>query len=220
MKRVRVRVTPDPASAPRPFRLLADSPTIEETRLLEWNPGTGRRPTMLFAVDGDDDGLCEELEAAPLVDQVDRTPVADRRSVLLVTLRPDATPLTAAMFEAVARSGVVVNLPVVYREGAVHATLVGESAALQSMLDALPPAVTIAVEDIGGFEGDSPSSILSHRQREAMLVGLELGYYDIPRAATHRDVAARLGCAPSTASEHLQKAEAKLVRAVMEEPEP
>ena len=39
----------------------------------------------------------------------------------------------------------------------------------------------------------------------------DLGYYDLPREATHADVAERLGCAPGTASEHLRKAEAKLV---------
>ena len=33
------------------------------------------------------------------------------------------------------------------------------------------------------------------------------------REATHADVAERLGCAPGTASEHLRKAEAKLVDA-------
>jgi predicted DNA binding protein len=38
-----------------------------------------------------------------------------------------------------------------------------------------------------------------------------LGYYETPREATHEDVAAELECAPNTATEHLQKGEAKLV---------
>ncbi|MEF8906631.1 MAG: helix-turn-helix domain-containing protein [Haloarculaceae archaeon] len=42
-----------------------------------------------------------------------------------------------------------------------------------------------------------------------------MGYYDQPRATTHEEVAPQLGCAPNTASEHLQKAEAKLVNAVV-----
>jgi predicted DNA binding protein len=55
--------------------------------------------------------------------------------------------------------------------------------------------------------------MLSDRQREALEVAVELGYYDTPREATHTDIAAELDCAPNTASDHLQKGEAKLVRA-------
>jgi predicted DNA binding protein len=57
--------------------------------------------------------------------------------------------------------------------------------------------------------------VLSDRQREAVRAALDIGYYDQPRGATHEDVAAALDCAPSTASEHLRKAEAELVRAAM-----
>lgn len=140
--------------------------------------------------------------------------------MLLVTVRPDASPLSAAVFRALTRTGLVVDLPVVYREGSVHATFVGEAGALQSALDAFPSAVTVDVEEVGAFGGGNPASALSDRQREAVLAGLELGYYTVPRQATHRDVAARLGCAPSTASEHLQKAEAKLVRVAMDDVAP
>lgn len=58
--------------------------------------------------------------------------------------------------------------------------------------------------------------MLSERQREAVTVAMELGYYEQPREATHEEIAAELGCAPNTASEHLQKAEAKLVEAGIE----
>ncbi|WP_255152618.1 helix-turn-helix domain-containing protein [Halorarius halobius] len=51
------------------------------------------------------------------------------------------------------------------------------------------------------------------RQREALQVAVALGYYDTPREATHADIAEELGCAPNTASDHLQNGEAKLVRA-------
>lgn len=215
MKRLRVQVTPDPDVAPRPFQLLADSPAIDETRLVELNLGGDIGPTMLFSIDGDHVGLDEALRAHGAVHRAEVTPVADGRSVLLLTLQPRRIPLADALFEAFTRTGLVVELPVVYRDGAVNATLLGEPAALQSMLDALPPAVAVDVREIGGFDGPGPASGLSDRQREAVLAGLELGYYDVPRGATHRDVAERLGCSPSTASEHLQKAEAKLVSSAM-----
>jgi predicted DNA binding protein len=76
----------------------------------------------------------------------------------------------------------------------------------------------VQVERIGRFQGgaEDPLASLSERQREALEAGLDLGYYDRPRTATHDDIADALGCAPPTASEHLQKAEAALVRAALD----
>lgn len=216
MKRIRVQATPDPDRAPRAFQLLADSPAVEETRLIEGNLGGGGGPTMLFSVDGEYAGLDEQLLEDDAVGRAELTPVDENHAVLLVTLRPEKTPFVATIFDALASPGVVVNTPVGYRDGSVHATLVGEAATLQSVIDAFPPAVPVEVQAVEEFGGQEAAAILSDRQREAVLTGLDIGYYDVPRGATHEDVAQRLGCAPSTASEHLQKAESKLVRAAME----
>lgn len=43
---------------------------------------------------------------------------------------------------------------------------------------------------------------------------LSLGYYEVPRTASHEDVAEELDCAPSTAAEHLRKAEATVIETV------
>lgn len=56
---------------------------------------------------------------------------------------------------------------------------------------------------------------LSDRQREAVEAGLALGYYEVPREASHEDVAEAIDCAPSTAAEHRRKAEAKLLRSTV-----
>lgn len=220
MKRLRVQVTPDPTVAPEPFVLLADSAKIEETRLVELNLGGEVGPTMLFMVDGDHTGLGATLSETAAVHRAEVTCIDDRQAVLMVTLRPEENPLARALFEAFTRTGLVFEMPVVYREGTVRATLVGASDALQSVLDSFPDGVTVDVREIGKFGGPGGVSDLSDRQREAVLAGLKLGYYEVPRETTHRAVADRLGCAPSTASEHLQKAEAKIVRAAMEGEEP
>jgi predicted DNA binding protein len=44
-----------------------------------------------------------------------------------------------------------------------------------------------------------------------LTVAVELGYYGSPRAGTVEDVADELGCARSTAAEHLRKAEATVL---------
>ncbi|MBX0287507.1 helix-turn-helix domain-containing protein [Halomicroarcula sp. F28] len=59
------------------------------------------------------------------------------------------------------------------------------------------------------------ASLLSDRQQEAIQTALELGYYEIPRAVSHEDVADHIGCAPSTAAEHLRKAESTLLGSLL-----
>lgn len=91
---------------------------------------------------------------------------------------------------------------------------------MQSFVETFPPTVEVEGHEIGsgGFDPTAPAARLSDRQREAVLVALELGYYESPKAATHADVTAELGCAPGAASERLQKAEATLVREAMRGP--
>ena len=216
MKRLRVRITPGPDVAPEAFRLLADSAAVEEARLVEANLGADVGPTMLFSVDGEHAGLADALVAEPGVGRAEVTPVDEGRAVLLLTLRPREIPFAATVFEAFTRPGLVVELPVVYRDGSVHATLLGDSEAIQAVIDAFPDAATVDVREVGTVQDAEPASGLSDRQREAVVAGLELGYYDVPRGATHQDVAERLDVSASTASEHLQKAEAKIVEAAMD----
>jgi predicted DNA binding protein len=109
----------------------------------------------------------------------------------------------------------VVRRPLVYRDGRIHGHIVGAPATLQSTIDSLPESVSVQIDAIQQFPSAdvNPATTLSDRQQEALEVALELGYYDTPREATHTDIAAELDCAPNTASDHLQKGEAKLVRA-------
>jgi predicted DNA binding protein len=136
-------------------------------------------------------------------------------------LRVDPAPVRESILEVRTAEGLVVAKPVVYREGVVRARLVGEPPALQDVLEAFPAAVEVDVRAVGEYtEGRAdPVAALSDRQREALEAALELGYFEQPRAATHADVAERLGCASSTASEHLQKAQASLVRAIFDAPQ-
>lgn len=59
-------------------------------------------------------------------------------------------------------------------------------------------------------------AMLTAHQREAVEAALALGYYDIPRESSQEDIAAAIDCAPSTAAEHLRKAEGKLVQSAFD----
>jgi len=209
-----------PSTAPRFFRLVADSAHVEEARLLEWNPSTEDALTGLYVVDGDADAFRAEVEDASVVVEFELARVDEGRFYLLVVGRPSAAPLFRQVLDAVTRMGLIVVTPVVYREGTVRFRIVGATEVLQSMVEAVPPGFDVEIHEIGTFPDAStaPETALSERQRVAVTAALELGYYEVPRQATHADVAERLGCAPNTATEHLQKAEAKLVRNAMKTP--
>ncbi|WP_267643679.1 helix-turn-helix domain-containing protein [Haloarchaeobius amylolyticus] len=95
-------------------------------------------------------------------------------------------------------------------DGRLEVVMIGETnAVLQEALAAIPGELAVRVERIGPYPDprEQVVSLLTDRQREVLDVALDLGYYDIPRQATHRDIADQLGLSVGTVSEHLQKVE-------------
>lgn len=218
MQRVRLRATPR-AGYPHPlFEFIVDPPGGGETRLLDWNLANGSRPTALLEIEGDRAAIAARIESMPDVVAADLHSTGAGPVYCFLRADPDPDSPMGRLFDALTSEGLIVVKPVRYADGSVHATWVGEPAVLQAAIEALPDAVEVEIEAIGGMSGAGTSILdaLSARQREALEAAIAVGYYEQPRAATHEDVAAELGCAPSTASEHLLKAESKLVRAAFD----
>lgn len=219
MKHLQITARVDSEQAPAFFNQLANSPDIAEARVLDLTTTVDGVDNLLFAIDGDPTPFADEATDTPGIEAVELSSPTPERTFALVVMRPLKTPLFDAIHRASTRAGLVVRTPIIYRDGNMYATAVGDSETLQVALEDVPDAVDIQIDEIGRFQGrlDEPGTTLSDRQQTALAVALDLGYYEQPRGATHEDVAAELGCAPQTASDHLQKAEAKLVRAVMDE---
>lgn len=218
MKHIRVTVRPDLDRSPGFVAYLLDSPDVEEARAVDWNRADPAKTTHLYAVDGDVAGFSDAATDTPGVESVALSAVDAARSYALLDVRDDVVPMFGVVEEALARAGLVVRRPLVYRDGRIHGHVVGDSGALQAVLDEAPDAMDVTLEEVGRFPSAraNPASDLSDRQWEALETAVDLGYYNQPRATTHEEIAAELGCAPNTASEHLQKAEAKLINAVVE----
>lgn len=213
MRYVEITAGPDPDRMPALFRLLACPPMVQETRLLDWTMAPGGAWTALWEMDGDVAGLREALGSVAGVRWAEVTELAERRALVLASVEPAGIPLLQAVTKNLLREGAVVAMPIVYRDGRVHARAVGRTGVLQELVANAPPDVSIEVTRTGTFERthEGPLAALTDRQREAVLAAHDLGYYEVPRRATHRDVARRLGCSPATAGEHLQRAERRLV---------
>lgn len=135
-----------------------------------------------------------------------------------VYLRDEGTDDSRFLFQSLSRDGILMVGPIEYDETGATFTVVGEDRVLSRAHESVPDRFDVTIEGVGGAQpAVDPTSELSDRQREAARVGVELGYFDVPRQASHEDVARVLECSPSTAAEHLQKAQSRLVRSAFEE---
>jgi len=166
----------------------------------------------LFYVEGDRGRYEAAIDGVDSIRWYDCTPVDDGSFHVYVC--QETRPEDRRWRSAFAALDLVVVPPVVYDdEAAMRLVVVGASEDIQAMLDGLPDAIDVRVNAIGEFDERQPTlaGTLTARQSEAVDIAAELGYYDVPRTASLADVAAALGCAESTASNHLRKAESAVM---------
>lgn len=82
---------------------------------------------------------------------------------------------------------------------------------LQTAISSLERYAEIAYIRNSGDEHAYDRIGLTGRQSITLTTAIEMGYFDTPRRASIEDVAKRTGVSPSTAIEHLRKAEKKVL---------
>lgn len=198
------------------YDVLVNAPYVDRSTAIQWNIAGDELGIMHYVV-GDRNRFRATIEEITEVTAYELAPAGD--GSFYVYIRDAMTDPIRNVFETVARSPVVVIPPVEYADdGTVSYSVVGPSADIQATIDRIPEPVSVMVTEIGGIAAAPGlgASLLSERQREAIDAAFDRGYYEIPREASHEDVANAIGCAPSTAAEHLRKAESKLLRSVLD----
>lgn len=212
MKHVRLTMrAPDGAIHPV-FDMLTRSAHVERVTGLHWNV-SGDRLGILHYVEGDPDEYAAELDAIPSVLDYELLPTDD--GAFYAYHRCTLDDAARDLWETVTGGTLLVVPPVEFGcDGAATFSVYGPDEELQAAIDGFPEPIGVEIDAIGTMAGapQVTAATLSDRQREAVEAALSLGYYEIPREVGHEDVAEEIGCAPSTAAEHLRKAESKLVR--------
>jgi len=187
-------------------RLTADDALVRDELLHGHDAGDGP-DTRLFYVEGDRQAYVDALESTERIVDYEVTPLSEDACYAYV--REKASEFDAELMDAFQAPGLLVVPPVEFRsDGTARLTVVGEPDALQSALEAVPPAASVEVIRVREYGGPTDAGVeLTDRQREAVAAALSVGYYEVPRAGSLEEVAERLDCAPGTASEHLRKAE-------------
>jgi hypothetical protein len=66
------------------------------------------------------------------------------------------------------------------------------------------------------FSPISPLNMLTEKQRDVLITAYRMGYYDVPRTASSKEIAKKVGLVDATVVEHLRKAELRLIRQIIE----
>jgi predicted DNA binding protein len=117
----------------------------------------------------------------------------------------------SSIMESITKANCVFVGQVVVREGVENWHIIAPTQEdLQKAIDSLERYADIAYIRHGYVPIDE--SGLTERQSAALQAAAESGYFDTPRKGSIKDVAERMHVSTSTASEHLRKAEKKVMK--------
>jgi len=198
------------------FDLIVNSPYVDRATAMHWN-SSGDELGIMHYVEGDYEPFEAAMAEIPEVLDYELTPAGPDE--FYVYVRDATNEAVRELFELVDRGPAVAIPPIEYAaDGTVSYSVFGPSAEIQAAVEQIPDLIDVTVTEVGGLEAVPGvlDSLLSDRQREALDTAFDLGYYEVPRTASHEDVADAMDCAPSTAAEHLRKAESTLLRSVLD----
>jgi predicted DNA binding protein len=206
-----------PPEARHPMhQFLVEQDSIRRAHLRHWNFSNPEYVTTLLHIVGDIEEGREEylaaLDTAESIQAYDVTPVDDRS--FYVYIRESAQGFASRLRALLADTELLIVPPIEYgTDGEMLFEVAGEQDSLQGLVANLPDQLSVSVNRLGEYDAyrESQVTALTDRQEEVLEVARERGYYEIPRQASVRDVAAEVGCSKSTAAAHLRKAEARLV---------
>lgn len=221
MKSVRLTLEHGPETVHPMHRFVAEHDAFRRYQLVNWNHANDHN-TLIFHVVGDREAYERRIADLDTPIAVDVSAGGDAfragervedAEPFYVYVREKPGDLSERLVAAFSHRSLVPIPPLEYRmDWSVRLGLVGEGEDIRTALEAVPEGIDTTVERVGEYRGGNPGlERLTDRQREALRAARNLGYFAVPREASIEDVADRLGCAPGTASEHLRKAQERVM---------
>ena len=213
-------IVPDGGQIHPADSLIAEDSDVTREALTYLNALVDGTGVLLYRLSGDPSSLSETLEESDeviewqLLDGSDDAP--DIHHLYLHV--PPGDPIHTLLMLA-QKYALIIETPLTFTErGGLRTTMVGTHETLRKVLEETPDDVTFSVEQAGQYAPNNRDVVsrLTDRQYEVFETAVDLGYYEVPRRATHDDIADTLGCAASTVDEHLRKAEANLLSALVD----
>lgn len=215
MKLLRFRVRPPEQGLHPVDAALAEDPEVTRRAIHLLQLLEDDTAAALFEVEGPRERVEAILDRAPSILSSHLTASGDS---LHGYLHFEPSELVERMLATRKRHGILLQTPLEYTaEGALRMTVVGELDAIQRAVPELPRGLHLELEHVSDYRPSQPGLYdrLTTAQQRVLEAAVEHGYYEDPRAIGYRELAEALGLSPTTVGEHLRKAEATIVRAVV-----
>ena len=212
MRAVTFVLTPTDDSHPV-YRMFESKPEVNKERIYHLNVLEDETMVLVGRISGDIVSAEQLISRADHI--LDFSISGDSDGGGLVYIHSNPPPAIKRFLQLPGAHGVFFDFPLEgTTDGHFRVTMIGETnEVLQNALADVPPELEVEVERIGPppMERGGLNRILTRRQSQILEVALELGYYDVPRNATHQDVADQMDLSVGTVGEHLQKIEARVI---------
>lgn len=173
---------------------------------------------LVYEVDGSLEALRRCLEAASgkIVDYT----ISEESDPLVAQLRFHPDEPLETLLDVHQSYGVTVEFPITYTEwdpATVEIVETGPREELRARIERTRSIADIHINHVHRHDPNSeqPFRELTERQQEVLRAAAELGYYRIPREATHEEIADELGCSKSVVGQHLRRVESALVSSIL-----
>ncbi|MCY4732403.1 helix-turn-helix domain-containing protein [Natronomonas gomsonensis] len=216
MKYLKLDISPTERAIHPIDEFVAGHDAVSRESLLHVDSRADGTTVLLYRVVGDGDAFGDALDDQPSVHDHEVVDIVGEGYHAFI--QADSTTRGNALLDIAHEYALIIDTPLEFTGDELRATLVGTHENLRGALGSIPDSLEFSVGDAGTYVPGSEDllSPLTDRQLEVFETAIEEGYYDVPRRATHKDIADNLGCAPSTVDEHLRKAESRVVAGLVQ----
>lgn len=211
MRYVKVVLIPEDGGLHPAAAALDAEPQVQLDAILHVNLLNDGTAVTLFEHRGNPDRLATILDEE---DSVVKYNVAEVEEGIQAYVHSYPTETGSKLLRLMQEHEFVVDTPLRFNpQGALRVSVIGDEETVQRALNDIPEGVRVELERLSDYEPEQRylTSMLTDRQQEILDAAVSLGYYEVPRRATHEDIAAELDLSTTTVGEHLRKIEARML---------
>jgi predicted DNA binding protein len=211
MRYVKVSLIPTEGDIDPVSGEIQQEPSLTREAILHINRLNDGTVVLLTQLRGDKDALLGILEDHPAVISYN---VSSVRDGLQAYIHAEPTRIASGLLSLTQQHEFVLDTPIEYGpEGGFRVALIGQEETVRRAIEDVPEGIRVELEQLSDYDPElrELSSLLTDRQREILNTAADLGYYEVPRRATHQDIADELDLSTTTVGEHLRKIEARML---------
>ena len=211
MRYVKVSVIPTEGDIDPVASAIDAHPSLTRESILHISRLNDGTAVLLTQIRGEEGALDSVLASSEEVLSYDVYPQQDGLQAYVHT---EPTAAAASLLELEQEHEFVLDMPIEYGpDGGLKVAVIGREETVRRAIDDIPEGIRVELEQLSDYDPElrELSSLLTDRQQELLDTATDLGYYEVPRQATHQDIADELELSTTTVGEHLRKIEARML---------